>query len=140
VTAEAATFERTGRRTARAAAVVTGAYAVGFGLPTVPVSIYLMKEGSLPSFFGLFDMYGGPWSHRFDDSTFAVLLISYLPVTAAAAYAAWQLWRGTRRGGVLSLALLPIEAVYWLGFALPIPWLLGAARVTLVAAAWRHLR
>jgi hypothetical protein len=38
-----------------------------------------------------------------------VLLISYLPVTAAAAYAGWQLWRGTRRGAVMSLALLPLE-------------------------------
>jgi hypothetical protein len=28
---------------------------------------------------------------------------------------------------VVGLSLLPIEAVYWLGFALPIPWLLGAA-------------
>lgn len=136
----AATSEFAPTRAARVAAVVAGAYAVGFGLPTVPVSIYLMKEGSLPSFFGLFDMYAGPWSHGFDDGTFVVLLISYLPVTAAAAYAAWQLWRGSRRGGVLSLALLPLEAVYWLGFALPIPWLLGAARVALVAAAWKHLK
>ena len=136
----AATSEFAPTRAARVAAVVTGAYAVGFGLPTVPVSIHLMKEGSLPSFFGLFDMYAGPWSHRFDDGTFVVLLISYLPITAAAAYAAWQLWRGSRRGGVLSLALLPLEAVYWLGFALPIPWLLGAVRVALVAAAWKHLK
>jgi hypothetical protein len=95
-------------RAARAAAIVTWIYAAGFG-GIVPVSVYLLKHGSLPSFFGLFDMYAGPWWSRFDDGTFAVLLISYLPVTAAAAYAGWQLWRGTRRGAVMSLALLPLE-------------------------------
>jgi hypothetical protein len=96
-------------RAARAAAIVTWIYAAGFGGCIVPVSVYLLKHGSLPSSFGLFDMYAGPWWSRFDDGTFAVLLISYLPVTAAAAYAGWQLWRGTRRGAVMSLALLPLE-------------------------------
>jgi hypothetical protein len=96
-------------RAARAAAIVTWIYAAGFGGCIVPVSVYLLKHGSLASFFGLFDMYAGPWWSRFDDGTFAVLLISYLPVTAAAAYAGWQLWRGTRRGAVMSLALLPLE-------------------------------
>jgi hypothetical protein len=140
VTAGFRTSARSSSRAARAAAIVTWIYAAGFGGCTVPVSIYLLKRGSLPSFFGLFDMYAGPWWSRFDDRTFALLLISYLPVTAAAAYAGWQLWRGTRRGAVMSLALLPLEAVYWLGFELPLPWLTGAARVALVAAAWKHLR
>jgi hypothetical protein len=34
-------------------------------------------------------MYAGPWSRRFDDSTFVKLLISYLPVTGVTALAAW---------------------------------------------------
>lgn len=36
----------------------------------------------------------------------------------------------------MNLALIPIEAVFWLGFALPIPWLLAAARTALVVASW----
>ena len=64
-------------RAARAAAIVTWIYAAGFGGCIVPVSVYLLKHGSLPSFFGLFDMYAGPWWSRFDDGTFAVLLISH---------------------------------------------------------------
>jgi hypothetical protein len=47
----------------------------------------LLKRGTLPSFFGLFDVYGGQWSSRFDDRTFAAL-ISYLPVTTSAAWPA----------------------------------------------------
>jgi hypothetical protein len=127
-------------RPARAAAVVTWCYAAGFGLPTVPVAVYLLQRGRLPSFLGLFDMYAGPWSNRLDDGPFAVVLISFLPVTAAAAWAARHVWRGSRRGAIVSLALLPVEAVFWIGFALPIPWVLGAARVALLTAAWRRLR
>ena len=47
---------------ARAAAIVTWVYAAGFGLAAVPVSIYLSQNGRLPTFLGLFEMYGGPWS------------------------------------------------------------------------------
>ncbi len=125
---------------ARAAAIVTWAYAAGFGVPTVPVAVYLVRRGRLPSFLGLFDMYGGPWSNRRGDGPFVVLLISYLGVTAAASWAAWRVWRHSRRGAVISLALVPVEAVFWIGFALPIPWILGAVRVALLATAWRRLR
>ena len=85
-----------------------GSAAAGFGGCIVPVSVYLLKHGSLPSFFGLFDMYAGPWWSRFD-GTFAVLLISHLPVTAAAAYAGAAVVARHRRGAVMSLALLPLE-------------------------------
>jgi hypothetical protein len=56
------------------------------------------------------------------------------------AWAAGRVRHGSRRGAVVSAGLLPIEAVFWLGFALPIPWVLGAARVALLVAAWRRLR
>ena len=50
-----------------------------------------------------------------------------------------MIWRGRRSGAVLNLALLPVEAIFWVGFALPIPWLCGAARVALLAAGWKSL-
>jgi len=35
----------------------------------------------LPTFFGLFDMYGGPWSSRFGQRAFVCLLIGFdLPI------------------------------------------------------------
>jgi hypothetical protein len=120
-------------------AVVTWAYAAGFGLSTLPVAVHLLQRGRLPTFFGLFPMYGGPWSQRFKDSTFVVLLIAFLLVTMVAAWAAWRVWNGSRDGALLSLAVMPVEAIFWLGFALPIPWLLGVARIVLLALAWRSL-
>jgi hypothetical protein len=127
-------------RAPQAYAVLTWVYAAGFGLPAVPVSIYLWQRGSLPWFGDLFPMYAGPWSGRLRDGQFIALLLGYLALTAVVAGAAGRVRRGSRRGAVVSVALLPVEAVFWVGFALPIPWVLGAARVALLAAAWPRLR
>lgn len=124
---------------ARAYAVLTWAYAAGFGIPALPVSVYLLRNGSLPWFGDVFPMYGGPWSGRLRDDQFVALLLSYLGLLALVAWAALRVRHGSRRGAVVSAGLLPIEAVFWLGFALPIPWVLGAARVALLVAAWRRL-
>ena len=48
-------------RALRAEAVLTWAYALGFGVPAIPVAIFLRRKGRLPSFLGKFEMYGGPY-------------------------------------------------------------------------------
>jgi hypothetical protein len=60
-------------------------------------------------------------------------------VSLIAGWAAWRVWHGSRTGAVLSFVVLPVEAVFWLGFALPIPWLFGIARAVLLAVAWKSL-
>ena len=123
----------------RTAALVTWAYAAMFGVPAVPVAIFLAQNGRLPSLWGLFDLYGGPWSSRFADDRVVALLLVYCGLVLAAGLSGWLLWEMRRAGAVLNLLLLPVEAVFWIGFALPIPWLLGMARVALVALAWPEL-
>jgi hypothetical protein len=122
---------------AQIAAVLTWAYAVGFGIPVIYVAPYLVRHGALPTFLGMFPMYGGSWSSRVGTSAFVALLISFAVVTLAAAFAGWLVWQGSRTGALLSLVLLPVEAVFWIGFALPIPWVIGIARVVLLAVAWK---
>ena len=124
---------------AQIGAVITWAYAAGFGIPVLYVAPHLVRNGKLPTFFDLFPMYGGPWSSRVGTPAFVVLLLSFLAVTLAAAWAGWLVWQGSRAGAVLSLVLLPVEAVFWIGFALPIPWALGVARVVFLALAWKSL-
>ena len=102
-------------------AILTWLYAAGFGISAVPVAAYLLRRGTLPEFFGLFPMYGGPWSSRLGEGPFAILLIAFLIVTLVASWAAWLVWNGSKAGAVLSLVLFPVEAIFWLGFALPIP-------------------
>jgi hypothetical protein len=124
---------------ARIAAVLTWVYAAAFGIPAIPVAAYLLQNGRLPTFLDLFPMYGGPWSSRVEDGTLAILLITFLIVTLIAAWAAWLVRNGSKAGAVFSLVLLPLEAVFWLGFALPFPWLIGTARGALLALAWKSL-
>jgi hypothetical protein len=118
---------------------VTWAYALGFGVPTVPVSIHLVRNGHLPSFLGLFEMFGGPWSASLSDRAFVGLLLLFGGATVLAAFSGVLLWRRRRIGAVVNLATLPLEAVCWVGFALPLPWLAGLARVVLVSRAWGSL-
>lgn len=48
---------------ARAAAIITWVYATGFGLPAIPIAVFVVRQRSLPWFLHLFPVYGGPWSN-----------------------------------------------------------------------------
>jgi len=129
------------RKTARAAAVVTWFYVGGFGGFAIPVAVYLNRQDRLPTFLGLFQMYGGRWSAELSQAEFTSRLVAFAGLTALTGWSAWLLWRADSdrrrvQGGVLNVALLPVEAIFWVGFALPIPWLCGAARLGLIAASW----
>lgn len=125
---------------ARAAAVVTWVYAACFGLPAVPIAVYVGRRRTLPWFLDLFPMYGGPWWAASRWVVFVCLLIAYFVVMLLVVFAGVKLWRGRRAGAILTFALIPVEAIFWWGFALPFPPLLGAVRLALVAVAWRRLR
>jgi hypothetical protein len=84
-------------------------------------------------------MFAGPWSASASDRTFVVLLLLFGAATLVAVGSACWLWQQRRTGAVLNLAVLPVEAVFWIGFALPLPWVTGLARVVLVALAWNSL-
>ena len=128
-----------GIRGAHSAAVVTWVYVAAFGAPIIPNAAYIAQNGTLPWFLDAFAMYGGPWTVPFDEGTVLLLLTGFLIVTLAAAWAAWLVWHGSRSGVVASLALLPVEAAFWYGFALPLPWLLGITRAALLIAVWKSL-
>ena len=123
----------------RSAALLTWTYAAMFGVPAVPVAIFLAEKGRLPSLWGLFDMYAGPWSSRLAHERVIALLLAYSGLVLATVVSGWLLWKMRKAGAVLNLALLPVEAVFWIGFALPVPWLFGIARVALVCLAWPEL-
>ena len=78
-------------KTARAAAVLTWIYAAGFGLSAIPVAAYLVAEGHLPTFMGMFEMYGGPWSARVEPRTFVALLAAFLGDNPGRLSAWWRM-------------------------------------------------
>jgi hypothetical protein len=123
-------------RVAACLAWITG---LGFGPLGVYGTAYFIRHGNVWYFMG-FPTYGdGP----FEDigvPTTAALLTGFVAVCAVELVAGVLLWKRLRAGLWLSLALLPFEATYWLGFALPAGPLLGAARTIAVLVAFRAPR
>ena len=122
---------------ARWAGGVTVAYAAAYGLPSIPIAVFVLREHRLPWLWDLFPMYGGPWWDAMTDEEFVATLGAFLAVNSVVAAGGVLLWFGRRAGAVIALALLPIEFAFWLGYALPFPPLIALLRIALVAAAWR---
>ena len=122
-------------RAAAALFVFTG---LGFGIPVVPAIRNLAQHRDIPYLFG-FPAYGrGPFEQHGLKTTIP-LLVAFGLVCAVEILAGALLWSGHRNGAILGLAALPFGAVFWWGFALPIPPLVAAARTVLIVAGWSRL-
>jgi hypothetical protein len=84
-----------------------------------------------------FPAYGGGQFESLGITTTIPLLCGFLLVCTLEGLAGWWLWRAHRRGAVLAMILVPVGAVFWWGFALPIPPLLAIARTILILLNWR---
>jgi hypothetical protein len=124
----------------RTSAIMMWVIAAGFGLPAVPVAVYLLRRGQLPWFFDLFPMYGGPVDGWVGPTGYAFLILLFGGVALAETAIGVLLCRGKRAGAILSLALLPVEIAFWTAFALPIPPIWAAVRLTLTLWAWSRTR
>ena len=116
-----------GRR--RGAALANWLYAAGFGLAAVYATVVPIRTRQQPMFFHQLRWFAGPWSLRLSRRGLTVLLLAFVVLSLVTALTGRGLWRGSRRAAGMNLALLVPEAVFWVGFALPIPWPLAAARV-----------
>jgi hypothetical protein len=124
----------------RGAAVLFWLTAAGFGVPAIPVARHLLEHRELPMVFGLFRAYGGPFSERVSPETFAILLGLFFGLCVVETFAGWLLWNGSRAGGVLTFVLLPLDVLFWAGFAVPFPFVAGVVRVGLLVVGWSSLR
>jgi hypothetical protein len=123
----------------RAAAVLLWIVAAGWGIPapwlmwwcSCAVDCSCCRSSASPMV--------GPFYFNFSRGTFVPLLGASLLLAFVQGWAAWLLWAGKRSGALLQFGLLPVEAAFWYGFALPIPPLLAIVRLVLTAVAWRGL-
>jgi hypothetical protein len=123
----------------RVAAFLLWFNAVGFGIFCLPAIWNLFNDRDIPLVFG-FPAYGrGPFE-RVGLPTTVPLLAAFLLVCMLEGVAGWLLWSGYRSGAVLALALLPLGAIFWWGFALPIPPLFALLRTVLILLNWQSLR
>lgn len=123
----------------RIAAFLHWFVAVGFGVFCFPAIRNLMMGQPIPIVMG-FPAYGrGPFE-RIGISTTIPLLIAFLLVCILEGVAGFLLWGGYRSGGVLALVLLPAGAVFWWGFALPIPPIFACIWTILILLSWQTLQ
>jgi hypothetical protein len=102
----------------RAASILSLLPALGFGIPCVFAIRFFADNGYVWTFMG-FPTYGeGPFEDWGIETTVR-LLVTFLLVCVAELVLALLLWRGRRTGAVLSLALLPVEFLFWVGLRFP---------------------
>jgi hypothetical protein len=87
-----------------------------------------------------FPIYGADPFEDIGIDTTGPLLTAFALVCAAELVVGRMLWHRRRAGTVLAIALLPLEAAFWIGFALPLPALAGVIRTAMVAMAWLEMR
>ena len=117
-------------------------WVVAFGwalLPTPWLMWWVVVRGRLPVLPLIGEPNGGPFYLNYSHAVFVVLLAAAFVLGLVQAWAGWLLWNGQRSGALLQFALLPVEAVFWYGFEIPIPPFLALARVILVVLAWPRL-
>lgn len=120
----------------RLAAVLSWTLGLGFGLPCLYGIRYLSSHGEVWTFLGFPTYGGGPFATAGIGTTIP-LLVAFLAVCLAEVVLGWLLWTHPAVGAWAALALLPVELVFWIGFALPFGPLLGAARtVAVLVAMW----
>ena len=124
---------------ARGAAVMLWLVAAGWALPAPVLMWWVAVKGRLPVLPYIGEPNGGPFSESVAPGVFIVLLGLSLLLGIAQIVAGVLLWHGERAGAALQFAILPLEAVFWYGFALPIPPVFALIRVALVLLAWRQL-
>lgn len=123
----------------RVAAIFCWISAVGFGVFCLPAIRNLLTGRDIPIVMG-FPAYGrGPFE-RLGLPTTVPLLAGFLLVCILEGVAGALLWRGSRLGAILGLALLPAGAVFWWGFALPFGPIFALVRTILIVVGWRNLR
>ena len=122
----------------RVASVLLWFDGLGFGVCCLPALRNLAAGRDIPFIMG-FPAYGhGPFERVGIPST-VPLIGAFLLVCVLECVAGWSLWGGHKWGAVVALVLVPAGAVFWWGFALPIPPVFAVVRTILIVASWRAL-
>ena len=109
------------------AAASSAVLGLGFGIPCALGIRHFASTGEVLTFMG-YPTYGNGPFEKLGIKTSVPLLAAFLAVCGAEVVAGWLLWRRPRVGTRVSLALLPVEIPFWLGFALPYAPPLALAR------------
>ncbi|MGH3457896.1 hypothetical protein [Aeromicrobium sp.] len=119
----------------RTASILSWILGLGFGLPAVYGAWFFARHGEIWTLFG-FPAYGDGPFERMGIPTSVPLMAAFATVCAAECITGWLMWSGAPAGWWMAVLLLPVEAVFWIGFALPFGPPLGVARAALALLTW----
>ncbi len=122
----------------RTAAVLFAVNGLGFGIPAI-IGMRSLATGHGVAMVMGFPAYGGGPFERMGLKSTVGLLTVFLLVCLLEVGAAFLLWNGAKAGAILGLAILLPGAVFWWGFALPIPPILATAWTSLLIWKWNTL-
>ena len=123
----------------RAAAILFWFTALGFGIFCLPAIGNLLNGRDIPFVMG-FPAYGrGPFE-RVGIPTTVPLLAVFLLLCILEGVAGWLLWGGHKAGATLAVVLILPGAIFWWGFALPIPPIVALIRTILILLSWSSLK
>ena len=114
-----------------AAGLLSVLLGLGFGLPCLFGIRHFARTGDVWTFMG-FPTYGDGPFERIGIPTSTPLLVGFLAVCLAEVVVGCLIWADAPGAKLIALALLPVEFVFWIGFALPFGPPLGIARTILV--------
>jgi len=102
------------------------------------VLLYVASNRDLPIIFGfrpgagrIYDVFGRDGA--------IVGLGLFAAVWALSILAGFWLWKSRRKGAILGAITIALGPIFWYGFGLPIPPLIAALQLGLIAAGWRSL-
>jgi hypothetical protein len=121
----------------RTAAVLCWVLAAGFGLPGFPAIAGVARGDGVWTFFGYPTDGHGPFEWMGIPTT-VPLLVAFLLVAVAEVGVGVLLWTRPRAAPIAALVLLPVEMVFWIGFALPYGPVLGLLRTVFVILGRRE--
>lgn len=107
---------------------------IGFGIPALAGTVHLARTGELWMLLG-FPTYGGGPFERIGLPTSVPLLIVFALVCLAEVAVGVMLLLDLPHAATISYLLLPLEFVFWIGFALPFGPPLGIARTVALLLA-----
>ncbi len=121
----------------RLASISSWFLGIGFGLPCLYGIWHLAKGKGIATFLG-FPTYGhGPFE-KIGIHTSIPLMLSFLLVCLLECVVGQLIWNSNKSGALLALAIIPLEVLFYIGFALPFgpPFLI--LRTVLVIWCWSH--
>jgi hypothetical protein len=112
---------------------------LGFGLPCI-YGIWSALKGKGIAYVMGFPTYGNGPFEKIGVHTTSAFLFGFLFVCVLECIAGWGLWNGDKGCGVMSFALIPLEMLFFIGFALPFGPIFLLIRIILLLISWQALK